>query len=98
MNASASPPAALDTGDTSTLKKKAGWSAILLGGLGVHKFILGYRRAGTIMLIASLVGWVLFALPSIIVMIIGIIEGVIYLSKSDADFAATYVRGRREWF
>ena len=98
MNASASSPSALDTTDISTLKKKAGWSAILLGGLGVHKFILGYKRAGTIMLIASLVGWVLFALPSIIVMLIGIIEGIIYLRKSDADFAATYVQRRREWF
>ena len=97
MNASASSPAALDA-NISTLKKKAGWSAILLGGLGVHKFILGYRRAGTIMLAASLIGWVLFALPSLIVMIIGIIEGVIYLSKSDADFAATHVQRHREWF
>jgi TM2 domain-containing membrane protein YozV len=98
MNAFASPPAALDHGDISILKKKAGWSAILLGGLGVHKFILGYKRAGTIMLVAALIGWILFALPSIIVMIIGIIEGIIYLSKSNADFAATYVQGRREWF
>jgi TM2 domain-containing membrane protein YozV len=98
MNASAIPPAAIDTSDISTLKKKAGWSAILLGGLGVHKFILGYKRAGTIMVAASLIGWILFALPSIIVMIIGIIEGVIYLCKSDADFAATYIQGRREWF
>jgi TM2 domain-containing membrane protein YozV len=97
MNASASSPSAM-TGDISTLKKKAGWSAILLGALGAHKFLLGYKRAGTIMVAASLIGWILFALPSIIVMIIGIIEGVIYLRKSDADFAATYVQGRREWF
>ncbi len=97
MNAS-SAPSGLDTSDISVLKKKAGWSAILLGGLGVHKFMLGYRTAGFIMLAASLIGWILFALPSIVVMIIGIIEGIIYLRKSDADFATTYVQGRREWF
>ncbi len=97
MNAS-SIPASIDTPNISVLKKKAGWSAILLGGLGVHKFMLGYRTAGLIMLIGSLVGWILFALPSIVVMIIGIIEGIIYLRKSDADFATTYVQGRREWF
>jgi TM2 domain-containing membrane protein YozV len=82
----------------ASLKKKAGWSAILLGGLGVHKFLLGYKRAGMIMLLVSLVGWIFFALPSLVMMVIGIVEGIIYLSKSDADFAATYLRGRREWF
>jgi hypothetical protein len=30
--------------------------------------------------------------------LIGLIEGIIYLSKSDADFVQTYVRNRREWF
>ena len=31
-------------------------------------------------------------------MIIGIVEGVIYLSKSDEDFYETYVVGKKEWF
>jgi TM2 domain-containing membrane protein YozV len=97
MPASAISPPAIDSG-ISTLKKKAGWSAMLLGGLGVHKFMLGYRSAGTIMLVAGLVGWIFFALPTLVVMLIGIIEGILYLRKSDADFAATYVQGRREWF
>jgi hypothetical protein len=30
--------------------------------------------------------------------VVGIIEGVIYLSKSDADFYQTYVVGKRSWF
>jgi TM2 domain-containing membrane protein YozV len=94
-NSAATSPSAVDV---TSLRKKAGWSAILLGGLGVHKFLLGYKRAGTIMLVAGLVGWIYVALPSIIVMIIGIVEGIIYLTKSDADFAATYLQGRREWF
>jgi hypothetical protein len=33
-----------------------------------------------------------------IIWIIGIIEGVIYLTKTDAEFVATYVNGRKEWF
>jgi len=82
----------------TALKRKVGWSAILLGGLGVHKFMLGYNRAGTIMLIIGLFGWVPFLIPSIIVALIGVIEGVIYLNKSDEDFAATYLQGTREWF
>ncbi len=92
------PPAGTGAVDVAALKKKVGWAAILLGGLGVHKFMLGYRRAGTIMLLVGLFGWVPFALPTLAVMIVGVIEGIIYLSKSDADFAATYLRGRREWF
>jgi TM2 domain-containing membrane protein YozV len=90
-------PAPGDTG-IAALKKKAGWSAILLGGLGVHKFILGYPRAGTIMLVTALVGWIFFAVPLLVISLIGLIEGIIYLRKSDAGFAATYVQGRREWF
>lgn len=30
--------------------------------------------------------------------IIGLVEGILYLTKSDAEFAATYVHGRKPWF
>jgi len=30
--------------------------------------------------------------------IIGLIEGIIYLCKSDEEFVRTYVDGRKEWF
>jgi hypothetical protein len=30
--------------------------------------------------------------------LIGLIEGIIYLTKSDAEFVKTYVENRREWF
>ena len=29
---------------------------------------------------------------------IGVIEGIIYLTKSDEEFVATYVEGRKGWF
>ncbi len=98
MNASAGSPPPIATASIAALKKKAGWCAILLGGLGIHKFILGYNRAGTTMLVIALVGWIFFAVPLLVISLIALIEGVIYLRKSDADFAATYVQGRREWF
>lgn len=76
-------------------KLPAGICAILLGGLGVHKFILGYTGAGLIMLLITIltcgVVWPIFH-------IIGIIEGIIYLCKSDDEFVRIYVDGRREWF
>ena len=30
--------------------------------------------------------------------IIGLIEGIIYLTKSDEDFVATYINGKKGWF
>jgi hypothetical protein len=30
--------------------------------------------------------------------VIGLIEGILYLSKSDEEFVRTYVDGRKEWF
>ncbi len=70
-------------------KLVAGILAILLGGFGVHKFYLGYTKEGVIQLLLSLV---------CIGGIIGIIEGIIYLTKTDQEFVATYVTGRKPWF
>ena len=76
-------------------KVAAGICGILLGGFGVHKFILGYTGAGLIMLLVSLLTCFLAA-P--IFHIIGLIEGIIYLTKSDEEFVRIYVDGRKEWF
>ena len=98
------PPSASIAARASN-KVAAGICGILLGGLGVHKFILGYNNAGTIMLAATLGGWVLtfiscgitFFVPMAI-SIIGLVEGIIYLTKPDEEFVRTYVDGRKEWF
>lgn len=76
-------------------KIAAGVCGILLGSLGVHKFILGYTGAGLIMLLVTMLTCGVAAFP---MHIIGLIEGIIYLTKSDEDFVRTYVEGRREWF
>lgn len=81
--------------DRASNKIAAGICGILLGSLGVHKFVLGYTGAGLIMLLVSLFTC-FFAAP--IMSIIGLIEGIIYLTKSDAEFVRTYVEGRKEWF
>lgn len=76
----------------------AGILALFFGGLGVHKFYLGYNWAGVIMLLLTGSGLFLFGIPSLIIGIIAFIEGVIYLTKSDQDFYLTYVKNRRSWF
>jgi TM2 domain-containing membrane protein YozV len=80
-------------------KVPAGVCGILLGGLGVHKFILGYNAAGLITLLVTIVGGVLTCgIAAGVTHLIGLIEGIIYLCKSDEEFVRTYVDGRKEWF
>ena len=59
--------------------------AILLGWLGIHKFYLGDTKNGLIYLAISVCSlFMLYWIP----MILGIVGGIIALTKSDADFAA----------
>lgn len=81
----------------------AGVLGIILGSFGVHKFILGYNKEGIIMLIITLLGMVLSCVGIGVVLIwitglIGLIEGIIYLTKSDAEFYNTYQVGKKPWF
>lgn len=66
-----------------------GVCAILLGGFGVHRFLLGDTTGGIIRILLSLV-----CLGGII----GLIEGIIYLTKSDAEFIQTYQVEKKAWF
>ncbi len=80
-------------------KIAAGICALLLGSFGVHKFILGYQTEGIIMITAWVLGLFLTCgVVSIAVNIVAIIEGVMYLTKSDEEFVQTYVIGRKAWF
>ena len=72
-------------------KLPAGICGILLGWLGIHKFILGYTKQGIIQIIVSVVTCGAGG-------IIGVIEGIIYLTKSDEDFVRTYIQNKRGWF
>lgn len=73
----------------------AGILAILLGPLGIHKFILGYTTAGIIMILVSVLT---LGFGAIVMSIIGLIEGILYLTKSDEEFVATYITGKKAWF
>jgi TM2 domain-containing membrane protein YozV len=88
------PPPAVSSPRASN-KIPAGICGILLGAFGVHKFILGYTGAGVIMLLVSLLSC---GTVYPVMHIIGLIEGVIYLTKTDDEFVRLYVDGRKEWF
>jgi len=76
-------------------KVAAGIVAILLGSLGVHKFILGYTTEGIIMLLITVLTCGIGAMAT---SIIGIVEGIIYLTKSDEEFVRTYIQSKKGWF
>ena len=77
----------------------AGLLAIFLGSLGIHKFYLGYNTAGFIMLAVTIVGSIFtLGLAAGVMGIIGIIEGILYLTKSQTEFEQVYVVNQREWF
>jgi len=77
----------------------AGVLAIILGPLGVHKFILGYNKEGIILLVITFVlGFITCGLGAGLTGIIGLIEGIIYLTKSDEEFYNTYQAGKKPWF
>jgi TM2 domain-containing membrane protein YozV len=81
--------------DVSSKKVAAGICAILLGSFGVHKFILGITTPGVIMLLISVLTCGIGAAAT---SIIGIIEGIIYLTKSDQEFYQEYMVNKKPWF
>jgi TM2 domain-containing membrane protein YozV len=72
-------------------KVVAGILAILLGGLAIHKFYLGYTKEGIIQIVITVCTCGIGS-------VIALIEGIIYLTKSDEDFVATYINGKKGWF
>jgi TM2 domain-containing membrane protein YozV len=69
----------------------AGILGIVAGGFGVHKFILGYTTEGIIQIALTF-------LTCGIGSIIGLVEGIIYLTKSDEEFVRTYIQNKKGWF
>lgn len=76
-------------------KVAAGVCGILLGSLGIHKFILGYTAEGVIMLCVTILSC---GLLSWAMHLVGLIEGIIYLTKTDEDFVNSYFNNKRGWF
>lgn len=69
----------------------AGVMGLLFGGWGVHKFVLGMPLAGFLQILITIATCGLGGL-------IGFIEGIIYLTKSDEQFYQLYMVQKRSWF
>jgi TM2 domain-containing membrane protein YozV len=77
--------------DAGSKKILAGVLGIVLGAWGIHRFILGDVPGGIIRIVITIVTCGVGGL-------IGLIEGIIYLTKSDEEFKATYIDGEKKWF
>ena len=79
-------------------KIAAGWTAVGLslvglGWIGTHKFMLGYQSAGLISILLSLL-----CLPMVLFNILSLVEGIIYLTRSDEVFYQRYILNEKNWF
>ena len=74
-------------------KTTAGLLAIFLGPLGIHKFYLGFRGPGIIYLLGTI-----FIIGIPFTFTVPLIEGIIYLTKSDEEFERLYVVEKKQWF
>jgi len=79
----------------SSKKILAGILGILLGAFGIHKFVLGYVAEGVIMLLVTVLTC---GIGGAVMGVIGLVEGIIYLTKSDEEFYYRYVVGKKGWF
>ncbi|MCH8044882.1 MAG: NINE protein [Planctomycetes bacterium] len=79
----------------ASTKIAAGICGIFLGYLGIHKFIMGRTTEGVIMLLVSVLSC---GFAALVMSVIGIVEGIIYLTKSDEDFYQTYIVEEKGWF
>ena len=83
----------------SNKKVLSGVLAILFGGFGVHKFVLGYYKEGVLLLAITVVLNIFsFSFLGWLVWVFTFIEGIIYLTKSDEEFYNTYQLGKKPWF
>lgn len=69
----------------------AGVLGIVLGGLGIHRFVIDDVKGGILRIVITIVTCGLGNL-------IGLIEGIIYLTKSDEEFIQTYQVEKKGWF
>ena len=81
--------------EVSNKKLAAGLLAIFLGSFGIHKFVLGYTRAGLIMLLVTVFTC---GIAGFVMGVIGVVEGIIYLTQTPEQFQAMYLDSRKEWF
>ena len=81
----------IGNGKTGKDRQMLGIISIFIGGWGVHRFMLGDTKGGILRIVISVCTCGIGG-------IIGLIEGITYLTKTDEEFEEIYIRGGKEWF
>ena len=80
-------------------KVNAALLGFFLGGLGIHKFYLGYTTAGWITLVLSFFLLIFTCgMGNLVLGLLILIEVIIYLTKSNEQFYEEYILNKKEWF
>lgn len=83
-------------------KTAAGLLALFLGVFGIHKFYLGHLFTGLLILTFNTAGllftWIFDYIPNYVLWLITIVEGIVYLARSDEEFDRINVVENRTWF
>ena len=69
-------------------------AALGLGWIGIPKFMLGFNKAGLITLLVTLGTC---GAAGIIFNILTLVEGIMYLTKTDEEFYQLYINGNKDW-
>lgn len=85
------PPTQQPSGQGQSKRVVAGILGIVLGGLGIHRFIIGDTTGGILRIVITVV-------TCGIGNIIGLVEGIIYLTKTDEQFDQEYIINKKAWF
>ena len=88
---SPSVPPPFDKAEVANKKMMTGILGIVLGGFGVHRFLLGDTTGGIIRIVIT---FVTCGAGSII----GLVEGILYLIKTDEQFYQEYMVQKKAWF
>jgi TM2 domain-containing membrane protein YozV len=88
---SPTPVPPFDKAEVANKKMMTGILGIVLGGFGVHRFLLGDTTGGILRIVIAVVTCGAGG-------IIGIIEGIIYLTKTDEQFYQEYMVQKKAWF
>src|SRR5215203_2608407 len=77
--------------EVASKKMMCGILGIVLGGFGIHRFLLGDTTGGILRI-------VIFVVTCGAGGLIGLIEGILYLTKSDEQFYQEYIVNKKAWF
>jgi TM2 domain-containing membrane protein YozV len=91
------PPPPMQSNVTSQ-RVLCGVMGLILGFLGIHRFILGDVLGGILRIVIFVAGFFCCGMGELIGWLIGFIEGIIYLTKSDEEFIRIYQVGKKGWF